>query len=685
MAIFHTRFSNISNGKGRGAVASASYRSGESLYDEKEGKEYFYKRSIQPECYILKPSYAPEWCLDRQRLWNEVEKKENKVNSRYAKEFNVALPIELDNEEQKELLLNYVQKNFVDEGMVADIAIHRDHEENPHAHVMLTNRPFNQDGTWGQKSKTEYILDEKGNQTYTKNGNLRQRKIWLVNWDKPGMVEKWNDSWADMVNEQLKKKGLTERISSKSYKEQGINQEPTIHIGVKKNKNRIAYNEAIKNKRKNQKNYDELNRKIGLHKHNNLFKNNLSYQERHQLAELSKELKTYVDFENINDKRGMIENWKNSVLVKKIMGVNVNRQIALINKTELNIQEANQLLNKVAERMTNKLYPQLENKNLSIYEKRELIQKTINDDRIYQGEELPEKINEIRQSLLDKRVVTLTRRPMVNLRLLEKWNDKNFNQLNKLIEKYNVTADELIKGKNTDKLSKMDEDKKAEVGKLIKNIRNNNTLKNIINEQYRIVLTNAFPDIQLNQLDNSSKELLYMYTMYYNPELKSYSNQEIKQLVKNTPPKFIHEEHQIGLKVLDGEKKLDTVKNEHLKRVLKQQGLKQMFIYECREDKKLNQDEVSKIRKKFMSNEAYIDKQRKEIFEDYKPLNYGDLTATKYREITISDTIINDLMQEDYSKYEREHHKAEERKLEQELTRKQRKGKNQERNYNPHL
>lgn len=87
---------------------------------------------------------------------------------------------------------------------------------------------------------------------------------------------------------------------------------------------------------------------------------------------------------------------------------------------------------------------------------------------------------------------------MVNLRLLKKWNDKNFNQLNKLIEKYNVTADELIKGKNTDKLSEIDEDKKAEVGKLIKNIRNNNTLKDIINEQYRIVLINAFSDIQLN-------------------------------------------------------------------------------------------------------------------------------------------------------------------------------------------
>ncbi len=74
----------------------------------------------------------------------------------------MALPVELSESEQKELLTKYVQENFVDQGMVADVAIHRDHPDNPHAHVMLTNRPFNPDGTWGIKSRKEYILDEKG-------------------------------------------------------------------------------------------------------------------------------------------------------------------------------------------------------------------------------------------------------------------------------------------------------------------------------------------------------------------------------------------------------------------------------------------------------------------------------------------------------------------------------------------
>ncbi|NSJ57474.1 MobA/MobL family protein, partial [Enterocloster clostridioformis] len=116
MAIFHMSFSNISAGKGRSAIASASYRSGEKLFSDKEGKTYYYPRDIKPEVFILTPKNAPDWAKDRQKLWNEVEDKDRKANSRYAKEFNVALPIELSTEEQKELLTAYVQENFVNAG-----------------------------------------------------------------------------------------------------------------------------------------------------------------------------------------------------------------------------------------------------------------------------------------------------------------------------------------------------------------------------------------------------------------------------------------------------------------------------------------------------------------------------------------------------------------------------------------
>jgi len=229
MAIFHMSFSNISAGKGRSAIAGAAYRSGEKLFDDKEGRSYFYSRSVMPESFILTPKNAPDWANDRQRLWNEVEKKDRKVNSRYAKEFNVALPVELSEDEQKGLLTKYVQKNFVDQGMVADVAIHRDHPENPHAHVMLTNRPFNPDGSWGQKTKTEYVLDSHGNKTKTPEGNVRNRKIWLVDWDKKEKITEWRHNWAASVNQVLEQKNIPDRISEKSFVDQGIDEVATQH------------------------------------------------------------------------------------------------------------------------------------------------------------------------------------------------------------------------------------------------------------------------------------------------------------------------------------------------------------------------------------------------------------------------------------------------------------------------
>lgn len=671
MAIFHMSISNISNGKGRSAIASASYRSGTRLYDEKEGRSYFYKREVKPETFILKPKHAPEWCLNRERLWNEVEKKENKVNSRYAKEFNVSLPIELNNEEQKELLLDYVQKNFVDDGMVADIAIHRDHEENPHAHVMLTNRPFNQDGSWGNKSIHEYILDENGNKTYTKAGNVRNRKKWLVDWDKREKIEEWRSNWAKAINKRLKEKGLTERVSHKSFERQGVKQEPTVHVGSKKNKDRIAYNEAIKKRNKYLKQENKIKQQEGQAHHAENLKKYLSYQERHEIKELSKSLKTYVDFENIDDKRRMLNNWKNSVLIKKITGIEVSRQIALINQEELNINKANELLDKVSDRVVNKLYPQLKDSNITTYEKRELVEETLNNNQVYRGQELSEKMEYIRENILNKRVVTLTKRPAVSLRLLEQWDNKNQDKIIKQVEGIDISVHDIIQGKNLDKLKDLDKKTLEEIGKEVKFIRNNYVMENIIKTQYETIISKAYPQINQDNLKSMEKEQLYMFAMYYNPQLKPYSIKDIKELSQEKiKPVFSHEEHKIGLKVLSGEKNINTVDNKRLRKVLGHQSMQQVFIYECREDEKINQDEVTKVRKHFMKNEDYIDEQRKDEFEEYKPLKYPNMTAEEWKKSVLTENIINDLTRENYSKYEQEYHKDEERKLAREMNKK---------------
>src|SRR5690606_34029085 len=131
MAIFHSTTKIISRAKGQSAVASASYRSGERLVDENSGEVKFYKREVAPETMILAPENAPDWVNNRERLWNEVEKIEKRKDSQLAREIEIALPVELNKEEQKKFVQNYVQDNFVERGMIADIAIHRDNPSNP--------------------------------------------------------------------------------------------------------------------------------------------------------------------------------------------------------------------------------------------------------------------------------------------------------------------------------------------------------------------------------------------------------------------------------------------------------------------------------------------------------------------------------------------------------------------------
>ncbi|MCU7713109.1 MobA/MobL family protein, partial [Priestia megaterium] len=171
MAIYHLSMQIISRSKGQSAVAAAAYRSGEKLHDERTDEQKFYARDVQPETMILTPSHSPEWMKDRNCLWNEVEKVEKRKDSQLARELNVALPIELNHDQQKELIQSFVQNEFVEKGMVADIAIHRDDANNPHAHIMLTMRNVDQDG-FGKKNRdwnADFANAKENNRGYVKN------------------------------------------------------------------------------------------------------------------------------------------------------------------------------------------------------------------------------------------------------------------------------------------------------------------------------------------------------------------------------------------------------------------------------------------------------------------------------------------------------------------------------------
>lgn len=232
----------------RGAVGSAAYRAGDILCDENDGgtHDFSVKREIVYS-EIMLPEHAPEEFQDRATLWNSAEKIEKQCNSRTAREVEVALPNELTTEQQISLVQDYVTRNFVNEGMCADFSIHSGHKKtkhtdetgqdepikpnNPHAHIMLTVRPLNNDGTWGAKSRKAYMLDNRGNRIRLKSGEWKSRKIDATNWNDVETFLKWREDWAVTVNKKFERLGIDERIDHRSLAEQGIDREPTIHIG----------------------------------------------------------------------------------------------------------------------------------------------------------------------------------------------------------------------------------------------------------------------------------------------------------------------------------------------------------------------------------------------------------------------------------------------------------------------
>lgn len=236
MAIYHFSVKIITRSSGSSSVASAAYRAGDKLKDERTGKIHDYSRKKGIEySEILIPVHAPEWAKNRERLWNEVEKIEKNKNSQVGREINVALPKELSLIEQIKLIKDFVKDSYVVNGMVADIAIHDNKKGNPHAHIMLTLRPFDEHGNWLAKSKKEYILDENGQKIKLQSGVYKSRKIDLVDWNKRENIESWRKMWAIYANDSLKRNGIKERIDDRSLREQGIKRLAQIHVGYHAN------------------------------------------------------------------------------------------------------------------------------------------------------------------------------------------------------------------------------------------------------------------------------------------------------------------------------------------------------------------------------------------------------------------------------------------------------------------
>jgi len=172
---------------------------------------------------ILLPDHAPAEYQDRAVLWNAVEQIEKAKNSQFAREIEIAIPKELTREQSISLVREYVKEHFVNHGMCADIAIHDEDKGNPHAHILLTMRPIEQDGIWGSKQKKEYILNAQGEKQYDKKTkSYKCKSIPSTDWNEQTKAEEWREAWTSAANAELEKHGHAERIDHRSYERQGI-------------------------------------------------------------------------------------------------------------------------------------------------------------------------------------------------------------------------------------------------------------------------------------------------------------------------------------------------------------------------------------------------------------------------------------------------------------------------------
>ncbi len=248
------------------------------MYNDYDGIQHDYTRKqglVWQQIFL--PDMAPAEWSDREVLWNAVEEAEKTKDSRLAREFVVALPVELSKDEWITLLTNFIQTNFVADGMCADVCIHDTDGHNPHAHIMLTVRPLTKDGKWQHKTEKEYLCIRDGEERrftaaefksawsqgwekqyqykvgkkkvymppsqaeaqcyeriskYPKSTKYGRQNPISARWNSEEQLVLWRAAWADVTNRFLEQAGSQERVDHRSHVERGLDEQPTIHEGV---------------------------------------------------------------------------------------------------------------------------------------------------------------------------------------------------------------------------------------------------------------------------------------------------------------------------------------------------------------------------------------------------------------------------------------------------------------------
>lgn len=447
VAIYHfsLQIAKRNNGK-RSLIAMAAYRSGERLYSELYEKENFYgHRLVKPDAFILKPDYVPSEFSDREYLWNKMELAETSPNARLCREVNIALPVELSNEDQKELVTSYVQKMFVSKGMIADVAIHRDDCNNPHAHIMLTMRKVDEKGQISNKQKRIPVLDEHGKQVYNEKGHRKTVSIKTTDWDKKELLLEARKEWANMTNKLLRERGIDEQITEKSHKELGKKELPTIHEGVLSRKleergivtNQVQHNQLVREHNQSVQKLNDLEEKKELlidqeqQPTKQFYKQTFSPMEKKELKALAKELRFFVSSENLEKRLDELKRWENSLLFGNKKDIQTQRlQLSKISDERDKIQQAEEILTKQAVRFCQKHYPELQTEDYSPKVLQAIVTETI-DQKELLTKEIIEQLSDTESMIEQAKEYQLFKdQPFQTTRFLEEKIQTLTNQMN---------------------------------------------------------------------------------------------------------------------------------------------------------------------------------------------------------------------------------------------------------------
>jgi len=590
MAIYHLSGQIISrsgsNGNTRSSVACAAYRSGEKLFDERSQQTKHYIRTVEPVTKILAPENSPSWAFDREKLWNEVEKVEKRYDAQLAREFNIALPNELNEKEQEKLAYEFCQKAFVDKGMVADICIHNDKKDNSHFHVMLTVRPFKENGEWGSKSKEEYSFDKEGNRIRKQNGRYKSVKVPTTDWNKKETMKLWRKQWEVMTNKALKNNGINEIVTCESNKNLGNEKQATIHEGhiardisnkgresEKVNKNKVIneYNNTIidlgiyKEEKKSHDNYKKFYRKF-------------SPKEKGILKNAAKELQIFINYENVNNRIDQLKKWEKSLSFKD-ESIDKTNKLNRVDKEEKILEEAVSILKTESDRFLHLNYSNLDLNKLDIDEKIEIVNTTVDNKKILNTDEILLLKVKVKEDSLEKSLnnilnnnTRVTKSVKEDIQHIEK-------VFNGLVKKYNIDFSKPETAKNVpnkilNNIEKM-VNRKADLKSSLK----------IINKIYDIKLAKMYPEWESRvNLKLEEKELFIMSKEYFGKTL-------MPDDFKNVTCKYNSLQQEEILNILD------INNNEKLKEKYPDfkinEVYKNMFYMECHSNEKLN--EVSKV------------------------------------------------------------------------------------------